>query len=87
MLSYNFFRALTLDPGWIPFATNDMELKEMIEDLVEMRAFNGQMFCLNCLVRFRVVSAGARAYLYPVTGPSASPIKAFLRDEAMCGEV
>jgi hypothetical protein len=27
--SYNFFRAITLDPGHIPFATNDMELKEV----------------------------------------------------------
>ncbi|KAK4045971.1 palmitoyltransferase akr1 [Microbotryomycetes sp. JL201] len=51
LLSYNFFRAVTLDPGWIPFATNDMELKESIEDLVASGSFNGQMFCLSCLTR------------------------------------
>ncbi|KAK4046849.1 palmitoyltransferase akr1 [Microbotryomycetes sp. JL221] len=51
LCAYNFFRACTLDPGWIPFAANDVELKEMIEDLVETSSFNGQMFCLNCLTR------------------------------------
>lgn len=27
--AYNFFRAITLDPGHVPFASNDMELKEV----------------------------------------------------------
>ncbi|KAM0786270.1 hypothetical protein ACM66B_007067 [Microbotryomycetes sp. NB124-2] len=51
LLSYNFFRAVTLDPGWIPFAANDMELKDSIEDLIDSGSFNGQMFCLDCLTR------------------------------------
>ncbi|KDE03687.1 hypothetical protein MVLG_05818 [Microbotryum lychnidis-dioicae p1A1 Lamole] len=49
--SYNFFRAITLDPGHVPFPVNDSELKETIEDLVEHGNFNGMNFCLPCLTR------------------------------------
>ncbi|KAK4704778.1 hypothetical protein P7C70_g1431, partial [Phenoliferia sp. Uapishka_3] len=43
---YNFFRAITLDPGHVPFPVNDAEMKEMVEDLVEIGSFNGMNFCL-----------------------------------------
>ncbi|KAI5475300.1 Palmitoyltransferase AKR1 [Pseudohyphozyma bogoriensis] len=48
---YNFFRAITLDPGHVPLAINDAETKEMVEDLVEIGSFNGMNFCLSCLIR------------------------------------
>ncbi|GAA5969222.1 hypothetical protein JCM8115_004322 [Rhodotorula mucilaginosa] len=49
---YNFFRAITLDPGTVrgPKPGSE-ELKEVIEDMVESGSFNGINFCLACMVR------------------------------------
>jgi palmitoyltransferase ZDHHC13/17 len=49
---YNFFRAITLDPGTCPKPTSDGELKSIIEDLASEGRLNGQTFCITCMVRF-----------------------------------
>ncbi|GAA5877540.1 hypothetical protein JCM3774_005900 [Rhodotorula dairenensis] len=50
--SYNFFRAITLDPGTVRGPpSGSEELKEVIEELVESGGFNGINFCLTCMVR------------------------------------
>ncbi|GAA5881965.1 hypothetical protein JCM1840_002982 [Sporobolomyces johnsonii] len=51
LCAYTFYRSITLDPGHVPFAVNDVELKDSIEELVETGAFNGMNFCLTCMVR------------------------------------
>ncbi|GJN94302.1 hypothetical protein Rhopal_007376-T1 [Rhodotorula paludigena] len=49
---YNFYRAVTLDPGTVRGPERGSEgLKEVIEELVDAGAFNGMNFCLSCLVR------------------------------------
>ncbi|GAA5993734.1 hypothetical protein JCM10908_001059 [Rhodotorula pacifica] len=49
---YNFFRAITLDPGTVRGPQGGTEeLKEVIEDMVESGGFNGINFCLTCMVR------------------------------------
>ncbi|BGP43424.1 palmitoyltransferase akr1 [Rhodotorula kratochvilovae] len=50
--AYNFYRAVTLDPGTVRGPPpGGEEMKEVIEELVEAGAFNGMNFCLTCLVR------------------------------------
>ncbi|KAL4077498.1 hypothetical protein J3A83DRAFT_4214067 [Scleroderma citrinum] len=48
---YNFFRAITLDPGACPRPVNDGELKAIIEDLASEGRLNGQTFCIQCMAR------------------------------------
>lgn len=48
---YNFFRAVTLDPGTCPKPANDAELKSIIEELTSEGRLNGQTFCINCMGR------------------------------------
>lgn len=48
---YNFFRAVTLDPGTCPKPANDAELKSVIEELTSEGRLNGQTFCINCMAR------------------------------------
>ncbi|KAH7911142.1 hypothetical protein BJ138DRAFT_1063702 [Hygrophoropsis aurantiaca] len=48
---YNFFRAITLDPGACPRPANDGELKTIIEDLASEGRLNGQTFCIQCMAR------------------------------------
>ncbi|GAA5930301.1 ankyrin repeat domain-containing DHHC palmitoyltransferase family protein [Sporobolomyces koalae] len=49
--AYNFYRAITLNPGRVSPSANDVELKDVIEGLVEQGNFNGMNFCLTCLVK------------------------------------
>jgi palmitoyltransferase len=49
--SYNFIRAIALDPGTCPKPVNDSELKAIIEDLTSQGRFNGQTFCIQCMAR------------------------------------
>lgn len=49
--AYNFFRAITIDPGSCPKPTSDAELKSIIEDLVSEGRLNGQTFCIQCMAR------------------------------------
>ncbi|KAJ7726850.1 hypothetical protein DFH07DRAFT_757939 [Mycena maculata] len=51
LCAYNFFRAVTLDPGTCPKPTSDAELKSIIEDLASEGRLNGQTFCIQCMVR------------------------------------
>ncbi|KAG2363595.1 hypothetical protein BDR07DRAFT_1460170 [Suillus spraguei] len=44
---YNFFRAITLDPGLCPRPAHDGELKAIIEDLASEGRLNGQTFAYN----------------------------------------
>ncbi|KAH7924191.1 hypothetical protein BV22DRAFT_1120343 [Leucogyrophana mollusca] len=51
LCAYNFFRAITLDPGACPRPANDGELKAIIEDLASEGRLNGQTFCIQCMAR------------------------------------
>jgi len=51
LCAYNFFRAITLDPGYCPKPMNDAELKEIIEDLASSGNLNGHTFCVNCMAK------------------------------------
>ncbi|KAJ7574094.1 ankyrin [Mycena floridula] len=48
---YNFFRAVTLDPGTCPKPSSPAELRTIIEDLAASGRLNGQTFCIPCLSR------------------------------------
>ncbi|KAF7369783.1 Palmitoyltransferase [Mycena venus] len=51
LCAYNFFRAVTLDPGTCPRPGSDAELKSIIEDLASEGRLNGQTFCIQCMAR------------------------------------
>ncbi|KAF9529899.1 DHHC palmitoyltransferase-domain-containing protein [Crepidotus variabilis] len=51
LCAYNFFRAVTLDPGTCPKPASDEELKSIIEDLASEGRLNGQTFCIQCMAR------------------------------------
>jgi len=51
LCAYNFFRAVTLDPGTCPKPASDDELKSIIEDLASEGRLNGQTFCIQCMAR------------------------------------
>ncbi|KAF7312850.1 Palmitoyltransferase [Mycena kentingensis (nom. inval.)] len=51
LCAYNFFRAITLDPGICPVPGSDAELKSIIEDLASEGRLNGQTFCVQCMAR------------------------------------
>ncbi|KAG5651913.1 hypothetical protein H0H81_006964 [Sphagnurus paluster] len=51
LCAYNFFRAVTLDPGTCPRPASDGELKSIIEDLASEGRLNGQTFCIQCMAR------------------------------------
>ncbi|TFK18935.1 zf-DHHC-domain-containing protein [Coprinopsis marcescibilis] len=51
LCAYNFFRAITLDPGTCPKPSSDEELKQIIEDLASEGRLNGQTFCIQCMAR------------------------------------
>ncbi|PPQ88419.1 hypothetical protein CVT25_011221 [Psilocybe cyanescens] len=51
LCTYNFFRAVTLDPGTCPKPSSDEELKSVIEDLASEGRLNGQTFCIQCMAR------------------------------------
>ncbi|KAJ7735914.1 ankyrin repeat-containing domain protein [Mycena metata] len=51
LCAYNFFRAVTLDPGTCPKPASDAELKSIIEDLASEGRLNGQTFCIQCMAR------------------------------------
>nr|GAT47946.1 palmitoyltransferase akr1 [Mycena chlorophos] len=51
LCAYNFFRAVTLDPGVCPVPNSDAELKSIIEDLASEGRLNGQTFCVQCMAR------------------------------------
>ncbi|KAH9996401.1 DHHC palmitoyltransferase-domain-containing protein [Russula compacta] len=51
LCAYNFFRAMTLEPGTCPAPTSDAELKSIIEDLASEGRLNGQTFCIQCMAR------------------------------------
>ncbi|KAH9932845.1 palmitoyltransferase AKR1 [Amylocystis lapponica] len=48
---YNFFRAISLDPGACPKPSSDAELKAIVEDLASEGRLNGQTFCIQCMAR------------------------------------
>ncbi|KAI0331413.1 zf-DHHC-domain-containing protein [Cubamyces sp. BRFM 1775] len=51
LCAYNFFRAITLDPGTCPKPSSDAELKSIIEELASQGRLNGQTFCIQCMAR------------------------------------
>ncbi|KAI1787384.1 palmitoyltransferase AKR1 [Ganoderma leucocontextum] len=51
LCAYNFFRAISLDPGACPKPSSDGELKTIIEELASQGRLNGQTFCIQCMAR------------------------------------
>ncbi|KAG8968726.1 palmitoyltransferase akr1 [Tulasnella sp. 425] len=51
LCAYNFFRAVTLDPGTCPKPANEQELKLILQDLTTQGRLNGQTFCVSCMAR------------------------------------
>ncbi|KIP06556.1 hypothetical protein PHLGIDRAFT_452373 [Phlebiopsis gigantea 11061_1 CR5-6] len=51
LCAYNFFRAISLDPGTCPKPASDAELKSILEDLASEGRLNGQTFCIQCMAR------------------------------------
>ncbi|KAG0143309.1 hypothetical protein CROQUDRAFT_81209 [Cronartium quercuum f. sp. fusiforme G11] len=49
--AYNFFRAISLDPGFVPLPRGDGELNRVVEGLVESGKFDGTNFCITCQTR------------------------------------
>ncbi|KDQ08952.1 hypothetical protein BOTBODRAFT_540043 [Botryobasidium botryosum FD-172 SS1] len=49
--AYNFFRAITLDPGTCSKPGSDAELKSVIEQLTSEGRLNGTTFCITCMAR------------------------------------
>ncbi|GHJ88235.1 hypothetical protein NliqN6_4637 [Naganishia liquefaciens] len=47
--SYNFYRAIVLDPGYSKLPKDDAELNFLIEDLAASGRLNGTVFCINCM--------------------------------------
>ncbi|KAG8933458.1 palmitoyltransferase akr1 [Tulasnella sp. 419] len=51
LCAYNFFRAITLDPGTAPKPSSEAELKSLIQELTTEGRLNGQTFCIGCMAR------------------------------------
>ncbi|KAG8709674.1 palmitoyltransferase akr1 [Ceratobasidium sp. 394] len=51
LCAYNFFRAITLDPGTCPRPGSESEMKSIVEKLASEGKLNGQTFCISCLAR------------------------------------
>ncbi|WWC57688.1 uncharacterized protein I303_100222 [Kwoniella dejecticola CBS 10117] len=49
--SYNLYRAIRSDPGYVPLPINDSEVKEALEDLVDQGRLNGTNFCIECMAK------------------------------------
>ncbi|KAF5334954.1 hypothetical protein D9611_009976 [Ephemerocybe angulata] len=60
LCAYNFFRAITLDPGTCPKPASDDELKQIIEDLASEGRLNGQTFCIQCCDRGKDLPNGGK---------------------------
>ncbi|KAG9005189.1 palmitoyltransferase akr1 [Tulasnella sp. 427] len=53
---YNFFRAVTLDPGTCPKPANEQDLKLILQDLTSQGKLNGQTFCVGCMFLLFVIT-------------------------------
>ncbi|THG97426.1 hypothetical protein EW026_g4572 [Hermanssonia centrifuga] len=53
LCAYNFFRAISLDPGICPKPASDAELKSIVEELATEGRLNGQTFWINLVLRRR----------------------------------
>ncbi|KAG8852327.1 palmitoyltransferase akr1 [Serendipita sp. 405] len=51
LCAYNFFRAITLDPGICPVPASEEEKKLVIENLTSEGRLNGQTFCVSCMAQ------------------------------------
>ncbi|WRT63294.1 uncharacterized protein IL334_000199 [Kwoniella shivajii] len=49
--SYNLFKSIRTDPGYVPLPVNDSEVKEALEDLVDQGRLNGTNFCIECMAK------------------------------------
>lgn len=49
--SFSFYKAIVTDPGFIPLAENDEEVKTVIDALTDEGRLNGTNYCIFCLVR------------------------------------
>ncbi|KAI5454987.1 palmitoyltransferase akr1 [Naganishia albida] len=47
--AYNFYRAITLDPGYSKLPKDEEELHSLVEDLAATGRLNGTVFCISCM--------------------------------------
>ncbi|KAL9939060.1 hypothetical protein V8E36_001873 [Tilletia maclaganii] len=48
---YNLFRAATIEPGYAPIPSSDLERREVIESLFQQGRLNGLNWCIPCMTR------------------------------------
>ncbi|RXK35073.1 palmitoyltransferase AKR1 [Tremella mesenterica] len=48
---YNFYKGIVTDPGWVPKAASDGEIKMALEELADEGRLNGTNFCIECMTR------------------------------------
>ncbi|KAJ9106105.1 hypothetical protein QFC21_001247 [Naganishia friedmannii] len=48
--AYNFYRAITLDPGHSRLPQDEAELNSLVEDLASTGRLNGTIFCISCML-------------------------------------
>lgn len=51
LCSWNLFRAATLEPGFAPRATNEMDRRSTVASLVNEGRLNGMNYCVVCMAR------------------------------------
>ncbi|OCF34803.1 palmitoyltransferase AKR1 [Kwoniella heveanensis BCC8398] len=49
--SWNLYRSIKADPGFVPKPINDSELKEALEELSDAGRLNGTNFCIECMAK------------------------------------
>ncbi|ORY23544.1 DHHC palmitoyltransferase-domain-containing protein [Naematelia encephala] len=49
--SWSFYKAIVTDPGFVPKALTDSEIKMALEDLVDAGRLNGTNFCIVCMAK------------------------------------
>nr|AFN02852.1 putative palmitoyltransferase [Phakopsora pachyrhizi] len=49
--AYHLLKSITLDPGFVPVARSQDDLKRTVETLVESGRFDGMNFCITCQIR------------------------------------
>ncbi|KAK4687601.1 hypothetical protein P7C73_g2516, partial [Tremellales sp. Uapishka_1] len=66
--SFSLYRAITVDPGFVPKPANDQEIKEALEELVDAGRLNGANLCIMCMRDSTNIQESAPPYV-PVVSP------------------
>jgi hypothetical protein len=51
LTAYFYFFTMASDPGFVPKASSRSASKAVIDELMEVRHFDENHFCVNCMVR------------------------------------